>query len=265
LYIKYADQLLREIPGPHLEVMETWPKWDQSKSPPPPGGQYLNPLYVPEAPKLILPPAVPVVEEIGEGPTFMEQPSQEPTTERESLLLPAPRNKQPLLLEGTEVHIVEPSVHIPITEESLVPDISGEGIAHKASSPSVVGSLMIEAAPEDPELVQLETMPPVIAAPIDHISKVEEASSLDDFGAIKGIRPDTLATAEVHANSAVESPAAIRKHLAVMAGNSFPEGANRRNWNGCRWCPWSWCYGSQIFQPLALQQETQSAPRNSST
>jgi hypothetical protein len=81
-------------------------------------------------------------------------------------------------------------------------------------------------------------MPPVIATPVDHISDMlEEASSLslsDDLAAIKGIRPDILATGEVPANSAVESPAAIGKHFAIMAGNFPHEGANRRNWNSCR-------------------------------
>jgi hypothetical protein len=240
MYVAAADGLLRRIPGPHLEVMNTWPQWDQAKSPPPPGGQYLNPLYASEAPKLIQLPAQPVVEKFTEGPTLPEQPRQlpEPTTIHGNLLLPAPETEKPLLVEGPEVHIGGPSVKPHIIEENLVPDNSGEGIIYRESSPSVVGALTIEAAPKIP---QLETKPPAIAAPIHRISgAVDDASSLNlsaEFGSIKGIRPYIATTGEeVHANSAVESPAAIGKHFAVMAGNSFYEGANRRNRNNYRWC-----------------------------
>ena len=90
---------------------------------------------------------------------------------------------------------------------------------------------MIEAAAEIPEVGQLETTMPVIATPNHHVSEVvvEEASSLnlsEELGAIKGIRPEIPATGAVPVKSGVDSPAAIGKHLAVMAGNSFPEGAN---------------------------------------
>jgi hypothetical protein len=221
-YVKLADELLHEIPGPHLKVMMTWPKWNRAKSPPPPGGQYLNPRYVPKAPKLIQPPPAPA-KKIAEGPTLMEQPSQEPTTEQGNLLLPAPEKKQPLLL-GPEVHIVGPSTDTPIKEEGLVPEISGEGIPHKASIPSVAG--LIEAAPETLGPAQPESIPRVIATPMDHNSdKVDGASWLslsDELGEIKGLRPDNPATGEeVAVNTAVESPAAIGKHFAVMAGNTF--------------------------------------------
>jgi hypothetical protein len=236
LYVKLGDKLLPDIPGPHLKVMATWPKWDQTKSPPPPGGLYLNPLYVPEPPKISQRPVAPVAEETTERLTLMEQPSQESIAEEQNLSLPAPENKQPLFLEGPKVHIVGPSDDVHNTGERLVPEISVEGINNKGSSPSVAGSLMIEAAPKSSG-AQLETMLPVIATPVDRISDLlEEASSLnlsDDLAAIKGIRPDMQVSGEVPVNSAVESPAAIGKHFAIMAGKFFHEGANRRNWNSC--------------------------------
>lgn len=42
-YVKYADELLREIPGDHLSHMSEWAAWDRSQSPPLPG--YPNPAW----------------------------------------------------------------------------------------------------------------------------------------------------------------------------------------------------------------------------
>jgi hypothetical protein len=36
-YVKAADSLLREIPGGHHNVMDSWHKWKKSESPPIPG------------------------------------------------------------------------------------------------------------------------------------------------------------------------------------------------------------------------------------
>lgn len=227
-YVAIADQLLRKIPGEHHQVMDSWPKWQRAKSPPPPGGNYPNRAWEkansPKPPKVDQAKPEPV-QGNADGPTLRERPIQKITADEQHLPLPAVENKRPLLLEASEAQVGEPAIAPPVKIENTVPEVSGDAVIPETSISSVQGPLMIEAAPDGPEMEPVDATNPEIAVAEDKLSSAEAESSVDPadvFAGIKGIRPDAPAIGDAPevTPSSMNSSGAIVKHFAVMAGIS---------------------------------------------
>lgn len=229
-YVTMADKLLKKIPGNHLQVMDSWPKYEKAKSPPPPGGRYPNRSWekanAPRPPKASQAEIAPVVQEGVEGPTLREPVAPKITAGEEKLSLPATEDKQPLLLEAPEAQVVEPVINPPVAAENMVAEVVGDAIVPETSSPSAQGSLMIEAAPEGLQVEQVDTTKSdVVAVAADSSISAEAESSVDlsdVFAGIKGIRPDAPAIGEppAAASKSIQSAGGVVKHFAVMAGIS---------------------------------------------
>jgi len=252
MYIKLSDEILKKIPGPHLEVMDKWPKWSNKGSPPVPGGLYPNPKYVPGykpkqrsktkpvKPKPEIPKKQPAVSGSPEGPTLVEKP------------VPSGLREGTITVDGV-------SVEIKAVEESpakeMLPDYPADGPSNEGQ---VNGLQATEDSTKIPDPVPLLPPQPGIklpdSAPIqeplsstalpvqssevdvkemllplsgaeapDEIASVTSSSeSLNleaAMGEIKGLRPDLVTIG--NAEKRVESPSEMAKHFLIMGGNSL--------------------------------------------
>jgi hypothetical protein len=253
LYVKLSDLILKEIPGPHLEVMDTWPKWSNRGSPSVPGGLYPNEKYVPGykpkertkaqpvRAKEDTPKQQPAISASpGEGPTLVDKPVPAVTKEEtqaigdvpvqnqaieespaKAMLVDVPVNGQPEEIVDEEESVAEdsrvPNVEIPELA-ALVPQTDVEPPA----SPLGPEPLSPAVLPVQPEggVVKGLLLPPPAAEAVDEIASVTTSSESLDLDAamaeIKGLRPDL--TTIGNAEKGVQSPAGIAKHLAIMGG-----------------------------------------------
>ena len=239
---------MKRIPGPHLAVMDKWPKWSIKNSPPIPGGLYPNPKWKPqsqstkpkvpddpkqEGPKLEVPAVQPAAgSHSPEGPTLLEQPLTNPPEGGKTL--PIAEAKVPNLLKPPQ-----DSIHTPLNLE--VHPVHGANLGSSNSDkligplkPNIpssltttgkLGDILPVAAIEGPK-------PHAVVGYDDTASTISEESSLDlnaVMAGVKGIRPDPV-TIEGAAGT-MQTPA---QHLAMMGSNSpsFVELRTRnRSWN----------------------------------
>ena len=256
MYVALADQILKAIPGPHLEVMDTWPKWSQKGSPSVPGGLYPNAKYVPGYKPKERTNAKPVLAEdgstkqqpaisgsVGEGPTLVDKPVPAVTKDQtqmigdapapneaaeevpaKGMLLDTPLKEQPDEIVVAEEHTAEDS-QAPIAEipelAALVPQSDIEPpTSAPIHEPLSSAALPVQSAEGD---VKGLLLPPPAAEAGDEIASVISSSESLDLDAamaeIKGLRPDmpTIGKAE----KGVQSPTETAKHLAIMGGDSF--------------------------------------------
>ena len=253
MYVKLSDPILKEIPGPHLEVMDTWPKWSNKGSPSVPGGLYPNAKYVPGykpkertkaqpvRAKEDTPKQQPAISASpGEGPTLADKPVSAVTKDEtqaigdvpvqnqaieespaKGMLVDVPLNGQPDEIVGEEENVAEDS-RVPIVEipepAALVPQTDIE-LPVSPLGPEPLSPAVLPIQPAGGDVKGLLLRPPAAEA-VDEIASVTTSSESLDLDAamaeIKGLRPD-LATIG-NAEKGVQSPAGIAKHLAIMGG-----------------------------------------------
>jgi hypothetical protein len=236
LYVPLADKLLKRIPGPHQRVMDSWPPWDASKSPPvleDTKNRYPNPKWrpikelsqpkVPAKPKVEVPPSQPALSKSPDGPTLLNQPITDASTKGK--LNGRPDINRPQALEAPpqaainvpailEVHLnllPKTNIQMPVSDAPFAPVRSGGLSIHPATRKVV------------------EVLPPMVgglqggsnlAAPGDVIS-VSEESSFDIDAALAGIQgiPDTTEAIGQGVEKSIQSPGEIVNHFAIMGGN----------------------------------------------
>jgi hypothetical protein len=198
-YIKLADKLLANIPGPHLEVMKTWPKFNMMNSPEPPCGHYPN-IRMRTHHELLAKQA----NILGSStPEKLDNPKETETDVQKKI-------------EGEKVPAALPPAQ-PATIETANND------APAAIEPATAtGELPKLAAPANPTIAQEDIITEVKVAPaLPPAPAQEDAMSVTDssediMAGIKGLRP---ANADPDSNKgAIESPAGMAKHIAVMGG-----------------------------------------------
>ena len=203
IYVALTDRLLRKIPGPHQQVMDTWPKWSQAKSPPVledtknnyPNAKWKPPKQVskpkaPVAPKIEIPETEPVISKSPEGPTLREQPVADPPTKEK--LLEMPVVKESLSLEA----LPQSSVDVPTIQDAVPNVLPGTDIevapSNALKGPIRFNTLSIQTAANKvgdivyiPMVGQPELL--ALAESDDGISTVSEEPSLDLDAAMAGI------------------------------------------------------------------------------
>jgi hypothetical protein len=233
LYVPLADRLLKGIPGPHQEVMDSWPQWDASKSPPvleDTKNRYPNPKWrpikelsqpkVPAKPKVEVPPSQPVLSKSLEGPTLLNQPIADASTKgklnerpdiNEPRAPPQAAINVPTILEA-HPNLSKTNIQMPASDAPFAPVRSGALSIHPATSKVV------------------EVLPPMVgglqggsdlAVPGDVISTVSEESSFDIDAALAGIQgiPNAPEAIGQGVEKSIQSPGEITKHFATMWGN----------------------------------------------
>lgn len=208
MYVLLADKLLRKIPGPHLEVMDSWPTWSRRKSPPLQGGLYLNPKWKPPGTKKVRPPKPPPaqVAAISGGPTSMEIPV---------VLEDAPKSlpsvEQPALLEGA-----------PLSSHGSVKNAAPAGLLE--SSGSVHVAAILDAVEPNVDISARPMIEPQYDEEFDSEDAYSSISSeepmlkmADPFAAIKGLRPDPAIEQE---GNSIQTTGGMVKHVAIMGGKS---------------------------------------------
>jgi hypothetical protein len=220
-YVELADQLLREIPGPHLKAMATWPKWDKRKSPPVPGGHYPNPKWKPfsESPsgKTVKPPppleqamleSYEVLDQSIVGvskkkpltvPKIKEQKTPEAASKEDSSDSATPPGG---MLES-EIAKINMG-HVIVPSGTIEPSLHLGNNAGKSFDAPTIGSVQIS----------------VVAQAEDEVSTASDESSLDlndVLAGITGIRPEAPAIGQGFGRS-IGTTGGIAKHVAVMGG-----------------------------------------------
>jgi hypothetical protein len=253
MYVKLADPILKEIPGPHLEVMDTWPKWSHKGSPSVPGDLYPNAKYVPGYKPKERTKAQPVLakEDIsnqqpaisaspGEGPTLFDKPVPAATKDETQAIGDVPVQNQAIEESPAKGMLVDVPVNARpdeiVVEDENVPEDSRVPMVEIPELAAVVPQMDVELpvsapAPEPPSPAALPLqpaggdvkgllLPPPAAEAVDEIASVTTSSESLDLDAamaeIKGLRPDL--TTIGNAEKGVQSPAGIAKHLAIMGG-----------------------------------------------
>lgn len=218
VYVDLADQLLREIPGPHLKVMKTWPGWDIKKSPPVPGGNYPNTKWKPLPGSLSTNAAKPPSPH---GPTISMSPrplDQSIGGLSEGNLHTVPKLNGQKTLKATSKG--DSTIRATASGGMLEPETAGNGFAvpletiessqhwaYDAETPfgaPVVGLAQIPAAAQTEDIVSI-------------VSDESSPDLNDMFARIKGIRPEAPAISQGFGGS-IGTPGGIAKHLAAMGG-----------------------------------------------
>lgn len=254
MYIKLSDQILKAIPGPHLEEMDTWPKFSFKGSPPVPGNLYPNPKYVPGykpkerskaksvAPKQEIAKKEPAISESPEGPTLVDKPVPSAAKDGTQMIDDLPAEVKTLdespakemladvladgepeenMVEGAQVteNSNEPFAGLPVLGP-LPPQTEIE-LLDSGPIPEPLSSNVLPVQPEEEEVKGL-LLPAPEAEAVDEIASVTSSSeSLDvdaAMGEIKGLRPDLTTIGNVE--NGIQSPSGIAKHFLVMGGTS---------------------------------------------
>lgn len=226
-YIQLADELLENIPGPHLVEMKKWPKWDGKKSPPVPGGKYTNPKWIPAG----RPSSAPNSPQVGPSKA-PEKVSKPPTDDIKN---PVPQISQEDVLPKIEP--AQPGSASPAVPAAIEPPPVIEKPVEILEAAEVPAMQLQPASPPADSNAPSLLLPPPIPVAEDTVSIA--ASSDDALEGIAGLRPANI-DPEAR-SSAIVSPEGMVKHVALLGGKIPSQiKLTNRDWCGDWSCGGTW-------------------------